>query len=135
MLLPEILSSIIEVAKEPPCGNPDASLRPDTKLRVDVDARTSALLVRGMLGWFWHLSDFAYMTLQLGATKPTRVTRKVKVIATLDSPSDSDEEVTGALAQVKAEREADLERKAIKEMRPVDEKLLPIVGLSAGIRF
>lgn len=132
-----LVCSIFEVAKEPPCPDPAASLRPDTKLQLDADARTSAILLRGMLGWFWDVGDWGYLSLQAGATRPTQIRRKVSVVATLDTPgsAEEDQDITGALAQVKAEREAELERKAIKEMRPVDTKLLPILGLSAGVRF
>lgn len=132
-----LICSIIEVAKEPPCPDPEASLHPDTKLQIAADARTTALLFRGMVGFLWDVGDWAYFSIQAGATRPTQVRRQIKVVAGLDFPSSdgSDEEITGALAQVKVEREADLERKAIKEMRPVDSKLLPILGLSTGIRF
>ena len=132
-----LICSLIEVAKEPPCPDPDARLHPDTKLQVAADARTTALLVRGAIGFFWDVSDWAYFTLQAGATRPSQIRRRVKVTTGLDFPNGdgADDDITGALALVKTEREAELERKAIKEMRPVDSKLLPILGLSTGIRF
>lgn len=132
-----LICSLIEVAKEPPCPDPNASLHPDTKLRVEADVLTSALLLRGMTGFLWDVGNWAYVSMQVGATKPKKIDRRVKVSTGLDFPSgaDADDDITGALAQVKTERESDLERKAIKEMRPVDSKVLPIMGLTAGIRF
>jgi hypothetical protein len=129
-----LVCSVIEAQKEPPCPDPDARLTTDTKLQLDVDAVTSAVLTRASLGWFWHVGSFGYVTLAGGATKPNRINRNVKVTATVDSPGN-DDTVSGALAEVKREKEADLQKKAIKEMRPVDEKVLPILGISAGVRF
>ena len=67
-----------------------------------------------------------------GATKPTRIRSNVDVQADLDTPAEVDPDIEGALAEVKAEREADLRDKAFKEMRPVEEKMLPIIALSAA---
>lgn len=132
-----LICSLIEVAKDPPCGNPAAALRPETQLGVTADARAEALLARGGLGFFWHVGPWAYVNLSLGVSKPRVVRPYVKVVTSLDSPAEGeeDQDITGALAEVKKEREADLERKALKEMRPVTEKTLPILGLTAGIRL
>ncbi len=132
---PVLVCSIIEAAKDPPCGDPNASIRTRTELAIHADAETSALLARGAIGGFWNVGSFGYFMVNLGATKPVKVYRDVKVTTDLDTPEAEDEEVKGALAQVKSEREADLDAKAVKAMRPVDEKLLPIFGIAAGVRF
>ncbi len=131
---PILVCSAIEAQKEPPCPDPKARLTTDTQLQLDADAVTSAVLGRASVGWFWHVGSAGYLTLSGGATKPTRLHRNVKVRATVDSPGDNDD-INGALAAVKHEKEADLEKKAVKEMRPVDEKVLPILGITAGVRF
>ena len=73
--------------------------------------------------------------MNLGYTKPLRIRRDVAVETTVDGPSSSDQEVSGAIAEVKREREIELEKKATQEMRPVEEKPLPIFGIAAGIRL
>ena len=131
---PILVCSSIEAQKEPPCPDAAARIQTDTELTIATDVETSALLTRFAVGWIWDIGSFGYLTLNAGATKPTKITRSIKVDANVDAPGD-DSELTGALAAVKADREADLAAKALKEMRPVEEKLLPILGLSAGIRF
>jgi hypothetical protein len=131
---PILICSLIEAAKEPPCGDPNASLRTETELELQADATTSAVLMRGSIGWFWHVGSSAYVMFNGGIVRPTHIRRGVSVTASVDSPG-SDDDVNGALAQVKAEREADLESKALKEIHPFEEKPLPILGLSTGIRF
>lgn len=132
---PILVCSLIEAAKEPPCGDPAARIETQTELEIKADARTTALLTRASVGWFWDVGSWGYLMFNAGVTKPSHIRRNVKVEANLDQPSTVDEEVSGALAQVKAEREADLAEKAKNEMRPVDQKMLPILGLAAGIRF
>jgi hypothetical protein len=132
---PILVCSLIEAAKEPPCSDPAARIETQTELALDADVTTTAMLVRAGLGWFWHVGDFGYIMFNAGASKPTSIKRNVKVEANMVTPAGTDAEVSGALAQVKAEREADLESKAVREMRPVEEKLLPILGLAAGVRF
>ena len=132
---PILVCSLIEASKEPPCGDPNASIQTRTELEIKADIETEALLTRAGLGWFWHIGSSGYFMFNAGGTRPSRIQRKVDVEANLDTPATSDEDITGALAQVKAEREADLEDKAVREMRPVDEKILPILGIAAGIRL
>lgn len=132
---PVLVCSLIEAAKEPPCGDPNAAIRTRTELEVHAEAETTALLVRAAVGGFWHVGSWGYFMVNAGATKPTKINRDVTVTTELDAGGEQDEEVKGALAQVKAEREADLKDKAIKEMRPVEEKILPIFGIAAGVRF
>ncbi|TWW09795.1 hypothetical protein E3A20_10750 [Planctomyces bekefii] len=67
--------------------------------------------------------------------RPSRIHRRAHIETELDTPSGADEAITGALAQVKAERETDLEKKAIAAMEPVDGKTLPLLGIAAGVRF
>lgn len=131
---PVLICSVIEAQKEPPCPDPKARLQTDTQLALDANVETDAILSRVVLGWFWHVGSAGYFSLATGATRPAQIHRDVKVTATVDSPGANDD-INGALAEVKAEKERDLERKATKEMRPVDEKILPILGISAGVRF
>lgn len=132
---PVLVCSLFEANKDPPCGDPNAAIETRTEIDIHADVETEAILARAGLGWFWHVGSAGYFMFNAGASKPSRIHRQVKVDANLDAPSTSDDEVTGALAQIKTEREADLEQKAVNEMRPVDEKVLPILGIAAGVRF
>jgi hypothetical protein len=132
---PILVCSLIEAAKDPPCADPDARLQTQTELRIAADATTTALLGRAALGGFWHVGSFGYFMMNVGYTKPFHIRRHVRVTTDVDGPSSDDPEVTGAIAAVKAERETELEQKALAEMRPVEEKPLPIFGIAAGIRL
>jgi hypothetical protein len=130
-----LICSLLEAAKEPPCPDPEARLKTGTELRLRADATVSALLLRTGAGWFWEVGRHAYFTFSGGLTRPTHVTKSVDIHADVEAPTVDQPEITGALADVRAEREKDLNDKALREMRPVAEKALPIVGVSAGWRF
>jgi hypothetical protein len=132
---PILVCSLVEAAAEPPCADPEARIETATEIELKAKAETTALLMRASLGWFWHIGSAGYLSFSAGATKPTRIRSNVEVEANLDTPAEVDPDIEGALAEVKAEREADLRDKAFKEMRPVEEKMLPIIALSAGIRL
>lgn len=132
---PILVCSIIEAAKDPPCADPNARIETQSQLDISADATTTALLGRGAIGGFWHVGRFGYFMMNIGYTKPMRIHRSVDVIANVDGPSSNDPEVSGAIAEVKAEREEELEKKALQEMQPVEERPLPIFGIAAGIRL
>ena len=132
---PVLVCPLLEGAKEDPCSDPDNSIKTHTQLAAHVDADTEALLTRGALGWFWHVGRAGYFTLDIGMTHPSEIHRSVTIKTGLDVPETDGEEIVGALAQVKSDREADLRDKAVKAMLPVEEKNLPILGIGAGIRF
>lgn len=132
---PILVCSLIEAAKDPPCGDPGARIETQTEIELRADVETTALLSRFGIGGYWHVGSVGYFMTNLGATRPISIKRRVNVEANLETPAGTDDEVSGALAQVKTEKEADLEDKAVGEMRPVDEKTLPIFGIAAGVRF
>lgn len=132
---PVLVCSALEAQKDPPCGDGSASIQTRTEIKVDADVETEALLLRAALGGFWHVGNFGYFTANIGATKPTSVKRHAQVSAALTTPESDNPEITGALAQIRSEREKDLQDKALGQMRPVDEKILPILGIGAGVRF
>jgi len=133
---PFYICSVIEAAKEPPCGNEDARIQTSTELELEVDAVSTAILYRGSFGWLWHVGASGYLAFDAGLTKPTGIKRSVDVTANVDSPgTENDDDYVGALAAVKEERQNDMEDKALTEMRPTEEKALPIIGLSVGYHF
>ena len=128
------ICSLAEAAKDPPCPDPAARIQTETKLVVNADATTTALLARGAVGWFWDVGRYGYFTFSAGLTRPTKVTQNVSIKASIEAPGNNDD-ITGALAKVRDEKEKDLDEKALKEMEPVDRKTLPIIGITAGVRF
>jgi hypothetical protein len=130
-----LICSLLEAAKDPPCADPAARIKTGTELKLRADATVTALLLRAGAGWFWEVGRHAYFTFSGGVTRPTHVTRSLNVHADLEAPTVDQPEIVGALADVRAEREQDLHDKALREMRPVAEKALPVVGISAGWRF
>lgn len=130
-----LVCSLIEAAKEPPCGNPDARIETLTELKIDADVSSSATLARGAVGGFWHIGEVGYLNFIMGITSPLGLRRTSRVVATIDTPAQEDNEITGALAEIKKEKEVDLEKKALREMHPVDERILPLVGLTMGVRL
>lgn len=127
--------SLAEAAKEPPCGRKDASIRTRTQLRIEADAVTTSLLGRARLGGLWHVGDSGYFAMAAGLAVPTRTHRDVEVRTGLKLPGDESPEIRGALLKLKKDREKELEKKAKKEMRPADERSVPMLSVGAGIRF
>jgi hypothetical protein len=127
--------SVIEAAKEPPCGNENARIETQTRLVIKADITTSSLVNGLGAGWLVRFWDSAYMTFQFGYAKPWNIDRRVSVSATLDSPSSAPTEITGALADIRMEKEDEMRTKVLQEIKNYDEKGQPILGLSFGIRL
>ncbi len=51
---PLYVCSLIEAAKDPPCGDPEKRLTTSTEIELSAEARSTALLARGGAGWMWH---------------------------------------------------------------------------------
>jgi hypothetical protein len=132
---PILVCSLIEAAKDPPCADPNTRLQTQTELGIAADATTTAILGRAAIGGFWHIGRYGYFMMNMGYSKPLRIRRDVDIETTVDGPSSSDQDISGAIAEVKNEREIELEKKAMQEMRPVEEKPLPIFGIAAGVRL
>lgn len=132
---PILVCSVIEAAKDPPCGDPTAAIETRTDLTAHADATTDALLLRGSVGWFWHVGAAGYFMFNMGIAHPTRIERSASVDVGLATPEDPNPQITGALAELRNERQADLNNQAAAALSPVDTKVLPILGVGAGVRF
>jgi hypothetical protein len=127
--------SVIEAAKEPPCGDKNARIETQTRLAIKADLTTASMVNSLGAGWFVRFWDSAYMTFQFGYAKPWNIDRRVSVSATLDSPSSTPTEITGALADIRTEKEDEMRTKVLQEIKNYDEKGQPILGLSFGMRL
>lgn len=132
---PILACSLLEAAKEPPCGDPNARLEFKTKLALTADVSTAAFVNRLHAGWFARIGNAGYLTFHFGYARPWSIHRNVSVKASLDSPSAADDEITGALAEIRAEKEDEMRRKVLQQVQPLDEKGLPILAIGTGIRI
>ncbi len=132
---PVLICSVLEAQKKDPCSDPTASLK--TRIEADIDASlsTSALMLKGGLGWYWHISSFGYLSLGVGAGKPTKIVRESHADANIVVPGEEDPAINGALLDLKNTREADVEKKAEKAVSPFDQKIMPVVALGIGLRI
>ena len=132
---PILACSLIEAAKEPPCGDPNARIETKTRLGIKADLTTASLVNSLQAGWFARLGSSAYVTFQFGYAKPWNINRRVSVTASLETPSSTPNEITGALAEIRTEKEAELRTKVLQEIQTYDEKGQPILAISAGMRI
>lgn len=131
-----LICSIFDAAKDPPCGNATSALKTRSELELDARLDSHSFVGRGGLGWQWIFFDTVYMRLVLGMAQPLAVHSDVKVQANIIAPGyESDEILQGALGEVKAAKEAEMQEKARAEVRPYLEKRLPLLGLSLGYSF
>ena len=132
---PVLVCSIIEAAKEPPCGDPSARIETKTRLALEADVSTASLINTIETGWFARIGGSGYFTARFGFAVPWGINRTSTINATLDGPSSTPEDISGALADIRTEKEAEMRKKVLQEIRPLDEKGLPIVAFGAGIRL
>ena len=131
-----LVCSVIEAAKEPPCGDPNARLTTRTELEIRARAKTESNLMRMSAGFLWQIAESGYFSIYAGMAKPYAIRRKVSITTGIDSHGgEGDGAISGALAQVKIDKEAELEKKALKEIAPYDNKTIPILGIGGGIQF
>jgi hypothetical protein len=132
---PVLVCSIIEAAKEPPCGDPSARIETKTRLALEADVSTTSLINTIETGWFARIGGSGYLTARFGFALPWGINRTSTINATLDGPSSTPDDISGALADIRTEKEAEMRKKVLQEIRPLDEKGLPIVAFGAGIRL
>jgi hypothetical protein len=132
---PILACSVIEAAKEPPCGDPNARIETRTRLAIQADLATASMVNSLQAGWFARLGSSAYLTFQFGYAKPWNINRQVSVFASLEAPSSTPSEITGALADIRTEKEDEMRTKVLQEITTYDEKGQPILAVSAGIRL
>ncbi len=128
--------SVTEAAKEPPCGNPELRIQTRTELVLGADTKSYSTLLRSAFGWRWPILEQGYVMVTFGIAKPLKTKRSMDIEASLETPGTTmDEELSDSLLELKVAKEREMEEKALTEMKPFDEKTLPIIGVTGGMRF
>ena len=106
-----------------------------TEFGIKVDAVTVSLLSRLEFGWRWNIGRHGYIDwVIIGAALPSSTKNEASVETFVDAPGDNDD-IDGALEVLKNEKEKELREKAINEMKPATNQIMPIIGLTVGYRF
>lgn len=101
---------------------------------IGADGTTSQYVLRTSLGFFWELRGGSYFNLVLlGLTQPYKAGSTVTVTADMTNPKAVNPTADKALDAFKADKEIEMEDKALIAMRPAEELVLPMIGLSIGI--
>lgn len=111
-----------------------AGTETNTVFTVGADAITRQNILKLGTGFHWRISDRLYFDLILaGVTKPTSTSSGITVTTNITNPNAPDQKISDALAQFKLDKEAELQEKALKEMSPIEDQILPIIGISIGV--
>jgi hypothetical protein len=129
------ICSIIEAAKEPPCGNDQAALQTRNSIALEAEITVTSLFSRFATGWNIPISSSFQGLIEAGLLVPLQNTIKTSVSANIVSPDGTPEELSGALADLRSKSQKDLENKALKEITPVIEKPLPVLAIGAAYAF
>jgi hypothetical protein len=129
------ICSIIEAAKEPPCGNDGAAIQTRNEIALRADIQLLSYVGRAATGWGWELSDKMIALFEVGMMAPFNTQQKATVSAQIKAPDGTPEELSGALAELRGKSEMDLQSKAIAELAKVTNKPLPVLGIGLGYRF
>ena len=107
-----------------------------TKLYLAADAKTSQSVIRGMAGWRWTMFNDGYFAFLLGYTVPYHHYSTIKIDSDLRTGSPHiDETINAALADLKAQKESEMESQSLKAMKPVERLALPLIGMEWGWNF
>ncbi len=129
------ICSIIEAAKEPPCGNDAAAIQTRNEIALVADIQLLSYVGRIATGWGWEISDKVIALFEAGVMAPLNTQQKATVSAQIKAPDGTPEDLSGALADLRGKSEKDLETKAIDELAKVTNKPLPVLGIGLGYRF
>lgn len=127
--------SINEARKEPPCANDAAALQTRNKIALNADVKIQSVAGRFATGWIYSFSPKLALLAELGVFAPISSTESTAITASILAPDGTPEEITGALADLRAKSQADLADKAATELDKVINKPLPVAGIGMGYRF
>jgi len=107
-----------------------------TEFGARADARTEAWLARLQFGWIFRLFDRGYTKISLvGVARPISSHSTVEADAIIDAPGEENDDVAGALFELKKLKEKEMQAKALQEIKPVESKLMPVIGMTVGLLF
>lgn len=127
--------TVAEAAKEPPCANDQTAIQTRNRLEVEAKVTMDSTMILGGTGWLWKPGDRWEILLSLGVTRALKTKTKISVNASIVDPDGTPQEVSGALADLKAKSERDVADKAEKELGTFATMNLPLALLGVGYRF
>lgn len=127
--------SINEARKEPPCGNDAAAIQTRNRIALNADVNILSVAGRIATGWMYSLSPKLALMLEVGVFAPLATREKTDITASIVAPDGTPEDLSGALADLRAKSQSDLADKAAKELANVTNKPLPVAGIGMGYRF
>lgn len=127
--------SIAEAVKEPPCGNDSAAIKTRNSIALDADITLVSTVARVVTGWVYDVNSAWAINLELGAFAPLSTKQTSKVAASIIAPDGTQEDVDGALGELRSKSEVDVTDKAKTELGKVTNRPIPVLGIGIGYRF
>ena len=127
--------SIAEAVKEPPCGNDSAAIKTRNSIALDADITLVSTVARVVTGWVYDVTSAWAINLELGAFAPLNTKQTSKITAAIIAPDGTQEDVSGALGELRAKSEVDVADKAKTELGKVTNRPIPVLGLGIAYRF
>ena len=127
--------SIAEAVKEPPCGNDAAAIQTRNSIALDADITLVSTVARVVTGWVYDVTPAWAINLELGAFAPLNTKQTSKITASIIAPDGTQEDVSGALSELRAKSEVDVADKAKTELGKITNRPIPVLGIGVGYRF
>ncbi|MCX6129899.1 MAG: hypothetical protein NTX25_12670, partial [Proteobacteria bacterium] len=108
----------------------------NTEFSVDLKSRTEQELLRSVIGQRWSNKHIFWGWI-LGAVKPIRSQSNIISTVRILNPmaSDSADAAASNIEEARQSQENLVKSKAQKQLRILEQKTLPVVGLELGFRF
>lgn len=146
---PILICSLIQAAKDPPCGDEDAALVTRTEFVIDAETTTSGLAARLWTGWRWSfrasgsgafagregqsLGKRLFVEAALGAEQVSTPKRNTKVTLKLETPGQADAETETALGILRDQNADKSQDKLDTLLKRYDRQIVPVVWIATGI--
>lgn len=127
--------SLVEAAKEPPCGNDAAAIQTRSQLSIKSDVKLLSYTMRAATGWLLPISPSWILLAEAGLFAPLSTKENTKILAELIAPDGNSEDLSGALGELRTKSEVDLKAKAKSELSKYTNQILPVVGVGLAYRF
>lgn len=146
---PILICSLLQAAKDPPCGDEDSALVTRTEFVIDAKTETSGLATRAWTGWRWSfrasgsgayagregqtIGRRLFIEAAIGAEKVASPKRKTTVGLKLDTPGLSDAETETALGILRDQNAGKSEEKLDTLIQRYDTQIVPVAWLATGM--
>lgn len=132
---PMRICSIIEAAKEPPCGNDSAAIQTRNSIALKANVSVLSVAARAATGWVFNISSNWALLMEAGVFVPAKTTQTTGVTTDIVAPDGTPEDLSGALGELRSKSQSDLAEKAKAELGRVTSRTLPVLGIGIGYRF